>query len=120
MWFKNLRIYRFSQPFRTSAEEMEPLLAQHAFKPCGRQDLSQYGWVSPLGDGYEVFTHVSNGNIMLCAQRQDKIVPGPVIRGQNVDARHQAALSRPSAFRPAWHSSSDLVARSISSRRLAS
>lgn len=80
MWFKNLRIYRFSQPFRTSAEEMEPLLAQHAFKPCGRQDLSQYGWVSPLGDGHDVFTHVSNGNIMLCAQRQDKIVPGPVIR----------------------------------------
>lgn len=80
MWFKNLRIYRFSQPFDWTAETLEPVLAQRAFRPCGRQDLSQYGWISPLGDGHDLFTHVSNGNIMLCAQRQDKIVPAAVIR----------------------------------------
>ncbi len=80
MWFKNLRIYRFSQPFEWTAEELEPALAERAFRPCGRQDLTQYGWVSPLGDGHDTFTHVSNGNIMFCAQRQDKIVPGSVIK----------------------------------------
>lgn len=80
MWFKNLRIYRFSQPFEWTAETLEPALAERAFQPCGRQDLSQYGWVSPLGDGHDTFTHVSNGNIIICAQRQDKIVPSSVIK----------------------------------------
>lgn len=80
MWFKNLRIYRFTQPFELTPEELEPLLAAHAFQPCGRQDLTQYGWVSPIGGDSDLFTHVSNGNIMLCAQRQDKIIPGSVIK----------------------------------------
>ena len=80
MWFKNLRIYRFTQPFELTSEELEPLLAEHVFQPCGRQDLSQYGWVSPIGGGSELFTHVSNGNIMLCAQREEKIVPGAVVK----------------------------------------
>lgn len=80
MWFKNLRIYRFTKPFEWTAEALEPVLAERAFKPCGRQDLTQYGWVSPLGDGHDTFTHSSNGNIILCAQRQDKIVPSSVIK----------------------------------------
>ena len=80
MWFKNLRIYRFTQPFELTSEELEPLLAEHAFQPCGRQDLSQYGWVCPTGGDGELFTHESNGNIILCARREEKIVPGAVIR----------------------------------------
>lgn len=80
MWFKNLRIYRFTQPFELTPDDLESLLAAKAFQPCGRQDLSKYGWTQPLGGNSDVFTHVSNGNILLCAQRQDKIIPGPVVK----------------------------------------
>ena len=80
MWFKNLRIYRFTHPFELTPEDMEPLLAEKAFHPCGSQDVSKYGWVPPLGDQSTQFTHSSNGYILLCAQQQDKVIPGSVIK----------------------------------------
>lgn len=82
MWFKNLRIYRFTQPFELTAEDLEPLLAEKAFHPCGRQDLTKYGWVPPIASNNEdaPLVHASNGNIMLCAQRQDKVIPASVIK----------------------------------------
>jgi recombination associated protein RdgC len=85
MWFKNLRIYRFTKPFELSADELEPLLEEKAFHPCGRQDLSKYGWVPPIGQNthdseFSAFTHACNGYIMLCAQREDKVIPASVIK----------------------------------------
>ena len=82
MWFKNLRIYRFSQPFELTAEELEPLLAEKQFHPCGSQDATKYGWAPPLGQDSVLLTHACNGNIMLCAQREDKIIPASVIKDE--------------------------------------
>ncbi|MCG8536244.1 MAG: recombination-associated protein RdgC [Pseudomonadales bacterium] len=82
MWFKNLRIYRFTQAFELSPEELQPLLQEKAFHPCGRQDLTKYGWVAPIAsnDADAPLVHSCNGNFMLCAQRQDKVVPASVIK----------------------------------------
>jgi len=79
MWFKNLLVYRFTKPFTESIESLEEALAKKAFKPCGSQDLSSYGWAAPLGQHGDLFTHAANGFIMLCAQRQDKVLPAAVI-----------------------------------------
>ena len=79
MWFKNLLIYRFTKPFQETVESLEEALAKKVFKPCGSQDLSSYGWATPLGKHGDMFTHVANGFIMLCAQRQDKVLPAAVI-----------------------------------------
>lgn len=79
MWFKNLLIYRFTKPFQETAESLEVALAKKAFKPCGSQELSSYGWAAPLGQHGDMFTHSANGFIMLCAQRQDKVLPAAVI-----------------------------------------
>ena len=43
MWFKNLRIYRFTQDFTLDAEALGERLETGAFVPCGSQDLSRYG-----------------------------------------------------------------------------
>lgn len=84
MWFKNLRIYRFTKPFDFDSEKLTELLAEKAFHPCGRQDVSKYGWVPPLsgaaGDPDFDFVHVCNGNIMLCAQKEEKVIPSSVIK----------------------------------------
>lgn len=81
MWFKNLRIYRFTQDFTLSAEELSQQLAEKAFHPCGRQDLSKYGWVPPIdGEGDFDFVHVANGNIMLCARIEEKVIPSAVVK----------------------------------------
>ncbi|MCR8924064.1 recombination-associated protein RdgC [Dasania sp. GY-MA-18] len=79
MWFKNLLVYRFTKPFTETIESLEVALAEKAFNPCGSQELSSYGWAAPLGKHGDLFTHTANGFIMLCAQRQDKVLPAGVI-----------------------------------------
>ncbi|QDO75058.1 recombination-associated protein RdgC [Aeromonas caviae] len=80
MWFKNLQVYRFTRPFELTAEQLETQLEECAFTPCGSQDLSRFGWTRPLGKFGRTLTHVANGQILLCARREDKILPTAVIK----------------------------------------
>lgn len=79
MWFKNLQIYRFTQPFELDATTLGQQLEQHAFVPCGSQDTARSGWVPPLGRHGSEFVHATNGYLMVCAKRQDKLLPAGVI-----------------------------------------
>ena len=79
MWFKNIRLYRFTKPFELTPEELEEKLAEHIFHPCGKHDQAKYGWVSPLGRHGEMLTHVTGEYIMICAQKQEKILPASVV-----------------------------------------
>jgi len=79
MWFKNLRIYRFTAPFSLSADDLDTQLADGAFVPCGSQDLSRVGWVSPLGGDSEQLVHASQGYLMVCAKKQEKVLPAAVV-----------------------------------------
>ena len=79
MWFKNLRIYRFTKDIDLSPDTLEEALAEQNFKPCTNMDFSRYGWVSPLGKDSEMFTHACGGYVMLCARKQEKILPPAAI-----------------------------------------
>jgi recombination associated protein RdgC len=79
MWFKNLQLYRFTKPFALTAEELSEQLSTKAFKPCGGQDQSSFGWVPPLGENSEDYIHSTNGYLMLCGQRQERILPAAVL-----------------------------------------
>ncbi|HCH25069.1 MAG TPA: recombination-associated protein RdgC [Oceanospirillaceae bacterium] len=81
MWFKNIRIYRFTKPFTLSAEELNEALATDAFVPCGSQDQKRIGWVSPISGQVEQngFVHANQNYIMVCAKRQEKILPTAVV-----------------------------------------
>ena len=80
MWFKNLIFYRFTQPFQTTAEELEERLQQKRFRSCNSQDMSSYGWVAPLGKHSDMLTHAGNGFIMVAARKEEKILPASVIK----------------------------------------
>ncbi|MCF6239575.1 MAG: recombination-associated protein RdgC [Candidatus Marinimicrobia bacterium] len=80
MWFKNLRLYLLTKPFTLSAEALHDQLATKEFHPCGNISPFSYGWVSPLGKHGELLTHAANGYIMLCAQREEKVLPASVVR----------------------------------------
>lgn len=79
MWFKNLAIYRFTEPFTLSAETLEQKLQQQPFRPCGGQDEFSFGWTAPLGSASEALVHANNGYLMICAKKQEKVIPAPVI-----------------------------------------
>ena len=79
MWFKNLQLYRFTKPFELTPEALSEQLAEHSFVPCGSQDLTRSGWVPPLGRHGTELVHVTNGYLMVCVKRQDKLLPPAVI-----------------------------------------
>jgi recombination associated protein RdgC len=82
MWFKNLRLYRFTQPFSLTHDQLADALAGHSFKPCGSLDPMRYGWVPPLGREGVEYVHSANGYMMICAKRQEKILPAAVVNEQ--------------------------------------
>lgn len=79
MWFKNLRLFRFTERFELTPEQLDQALAAQPFRPCGSQDLTTYGWTPPLGREGSEYVHAANGYIMICAKRQDKILPAAVV-----------------------------------------
>ena len=82
MWFKNIRLYRFTKPFEVAEDVLEQALSSSAFTPCGSQDLMQYGWVSPAGRGSDSLVHAAMGNWMVCARKEEKVIPASVIKEQ--------------------------------------
>lgn len=79
MWFKNLAIYRFTEPFTLTPEVLEQKLQQQPFKPCGGHDEFSYGWTSPLGKSSDALVHANNGFMMVCAKKEEKVIPASVI-----------------------------------------
>lgn len=75
MWFKNLRIYKLTKQIDISPDRLEEKLAEQAYKPCSNLEFSRYGWTSPLGKHSELYTHSCNGFTMICARKQEKILP---------------------------------------------
>lgn len=80
MWFKNLRLYRLTTPFSHSGEELHERLSQGTYRPCGSLEPTSYGWVPPLGRHGSLLTHTASGCIMVCARRDEKILPASVIK----------------------------------------
>ena len=80
MWFKNLYFFAFTKPFKWTEQELEAHLSEHLFTPCGSTELSHFGWVNALGKHGETTVHGGSGNFLLCARKEEKILPAPVIK----------------------------------------
>jgi len=78
MWFKNINIYRLNSDFAVDPD-LEQKLLPMAFSPCGSHELSTYGWTSPLGKSSEQLVHSSNGFLMLCGQKEERVLPTMVV-----------------------------------------
>ena len=100
MWFKNLQLYRFTQPFELDATTLGQQLEEKAFTPCGSQDMTRSGWAPPLGRHGSEFVHATNGYLMICLKRQDKLLPAAVINEEleekalEIESREARQLSR--------------------------
>ncbi len=79
MWFKNLALYRFTEPFALTSDELEEKLNDKRFRPCGSHDEFSLGWTSPVGNASEQLIHASNGFMMLCLKKEEKVIPAAVI-----------------------------------------
>jgi recombination associated protein RdgC len=100
MWFKNLRVFRLTQPWTLTHEQLNEKLGAFEFNPCGSLDLFRYGFTPPLGKDSDEWVHSTNGRMMICAKRQEKILPSGVIKEQieektlSIENAEQRKLSR--------------------------
>jgi recombination associated protein RdgC len=79
MWFKNLAVYRLTEALSINADTLADKLAQQPFRPCGSHDEHSYGWTAPLGRADAPLVHASNGFLMLCGKKEEKVIPSSVI-----------------------------------------
>ena len=79
MWFKNLAIYRLTEAFTLTPVELEEKLESLRFKPCSATEEFSYGWSAPLGRSSNQLIHQANGFMMLCATKEEKVLPTSVI-----------------------------------------
>ncbi|HCT3326153.1 TPA: recombination-associated protein RdgC [Enterobacter cloacae] len=79
-FFSNCCIYTISRDMAfPPAEELEKLLAQYAFKPCGSNEIASTGWFAPAPCGTLLHHPIGKG-FMLQHRREAKIIPPAYIR----------------------------------------
>jgi recombination associated protein RdgC len=79
MWFKNLSLFRLTEPFAFSADELNERLQAGQFRSCGNLDFMSYGWTTPVGQDESALVYSLNNNLMVCAKKEEKILPAGVI-----------------------------------------
>lgn len=80
MWFKNLRVYRLTQPWALNDQAaLEEQLDENRFQPCGKHDTFKLGWSAAAGKLSDQLSHFASGNILLSIKKQEKILPSTVI-----------------------------------------
>lgn len=78
MWFKNLCLFRLTEPFVLSPDELAEKLQPSEFRPCGGHDPVSMGWVSPLAASGSL-VYAANGRLMLCLKKQERVLPDSVV-----------------------------------------
>lgn len=80
MWFRNLHLYHLPDTFSLRPEALAPLLAPHTSRPCGPFEAAAIGWVPPLGGAGAPLVHGADGCLLVCAERQQRLLPAAVVR----------------------------------------
>ncbi len=79
MWFKNLSVFRLTEAFTLTPSELEQKLEALSFRPCGPHEEFTLGWTSPLGKASPQLVHATNGYLMLCGKKEERVLPTAVI-----------------------------------------
>ncbi len=82
MWFRNLQLFRLTHKFDFSAEELDAQLKRKPSRDCGSLEPNTIGWEPPLGRHGRMLTHGVAQFIMICAKRQEKVLPASVVSEQ--------------------------------------
>lgn len=79
MWFKNLTLLRLTEAFDLPGSELEARLEALRFRHCGSLEPASAGWYPPLGKEHFPLVHQTGGFIMLCLQKEEKILPAAAV-----------------------------------------
>jgi recombination associated protein RdgC len=103
MWFRNLSLYRFSKPLDLTPEDLEGQLEAKITRPLGDLEPAFTGWTAPLGEEGGQLVHTVGSCMMVCACKEEKILPPAVVRElvnekaaeiENIEGRKLGARAR--------------------------
>ncbi|MDX1653815.1 MAG: recombination-associated protein RdgC [Candidatus Competibacteraceae bacterium] len=100
MWFRNLTLYRFTEPFPMDPAPLAEALERMPFRPVGDRELQSWGWVAPLGRNASELIHSVQGRLLLCLQSQERVLPAAVVkevadeRAAEIEAEEGRTLKR--------------------------
>lgn len=77
MWFKNLLIYRLPAPWAMTADQLEELLAEHAFAPGSSLEMQTQGWAPVRENGGLV--HAVGNHLLINLRTEKKLLPATVV-----------------------------------------
>ncbi len=89
MWFKNLTLFRFTDPFSLHETELEERLAAFCFRPCGSHEPFSLGWVAPLQSGAGQLVHTASGFMLVCCSKEEKVLPAAVVNEMLAKRAHE-------------------------------
>lgn len=85
MWFKQIQLFNI-KPIKEAPDALLEKINDLSFIPCFPSTPSSIGWVSPIDQDESPLIRTINGNIMLCMQIEEKILPATVIK-QELEAK---------------------------------
>ena len=80
MWFKNIQLYHLEDKFSLDAEALAQKLSSHSARHCSAMEVMHEGWAKPLGHKGHGLVHQTNGKLLVCLKREDKVVPASLIK----------------------------------------
>lgn len=80
MWFRNLSVYRFPETPDITPASLEDSLEKHIFQPCPKHQPASIGWTAPLGRDGEQLVHTTDGRMMICLKREERVLPAASLR----------------------------------------
>lgn len=85
MLFKQVQVFRLSDPTCNVLNTVIEKLEQLTFKPCLPSTSLSIGWVPPIEEIDAPLALVINDNIMICMQFEEKILPASVVKQELED-----------------------------------
>lgn len=79
MFFINAIAYKFKQETNYNQADFEAALQQDKARTCSNQELSTFGWSPALGKHADSLAHFSGSSILICAKRQERLLPAAVV-----------------------------------------
>lgn len=100
MLFKTAILYRLHNQSDISAADLEDALSDNASNPLGNQEARRIGWTQPGGRKSQVFLHEIQGQRLITALRQERMLPASVVaeeleeRAEEIESREGRKLRR--------------------------
>ncbi|MEG6913858.1 recombination-associated protein RdgC, partial [Pseudomonas aeruginosa] len=80
MFPREMMLYRITQPLDITPDQLDEALKSKPARPCGSQEMTTYGFTTPLIAGSESLVHASTGYWLIAAEKHEKKLKGKVVR----------------------------------------